>query len=66
MEHRPEVVINCAGKTGRPNVDWCDAHPDETLRVNVTGAITLLEECRRLGIYLVHLSSGCIYEGEDD
>ena len=27
IEHRPLVVINCAGKTGRPNVDWCESHP---------------------------------------
>ena len=63
-EHRPDVVINCAGKTGRPNVDWCESHPQETLRANVTGALIVLEECQRRGAYLVHLSSGCIYAGD--
>jgi dTDP-4-dehydrorhamnose reductase len=61
---RPEVVINCAGKTGRPNIDWCEDHQAETLRSNVTGALVVLEECLRRGVYLVHLSSGCIYEGD--
>ena len=28
---RPAVVINCAGKTGRPNIDWCEDHKLETL-----------------------------------
>jgi 3,5-epimerase/4-reductase len=60
---RPEVVINCAGKTGRPNIDWCEQHKAETLRSNLTGALVVLEECLRRGIYLVHFSSGCIYEG---
>src|SRR6478609_6807514 len=61
---RPDVVVNCAGKTGRPNVDWCEDHKPETLRANVTGALIVLEECLARGAYLVHLSSGCIYEGD--
>jgi dTDP-4-dehydrorhamnose reductase len=60
---RPDVVINCAGKTGRPNIDWCEVHKAETLRSNLTGALVVLEECLQRDIYLVHLSSGCIYEG---
>ncbi len=62
---KPEIVINCAGKTGRPNVDWCEDHKEETLRANVTGAIILMEECLSRGIYLVHMSSGCIYTGDN-
>jgi 3,5-epimerase/4-reductase len=61
----PEVVINCAGKTGRPNVDWCETHKAETLRANVTGALIVLEECLARGVFLVHLSSGCIYAGDN-
>ncbi|MFQ3650135.1 MAG: sugar nucleotide-binding protein [Gemmataceae bacterium] len=61
----PSVVINCAGKTGRPNVDWCEDHKPQTLRANVTGPLVLLEECLRRGIYLVHFSSGCIYQGDN-
>lgn len=64
-ELKPEIVINCAGKTGRPNVDWCEDHKEETLNANVTGALILLEECLRRGIYLVHMSSGCIYTGDN-
>ncbi len=58
---KPDIVINCAGKTGRPNVDWCETHREETLRANVTGSLILLEECMPRNIYLVHMSSGCIY-----
>src|SRR3989344_290490 len=61
---KPDIVINAAGKTGRPNVDWCEDHKEETLHANVTGALVLLEECLKRNIYLVHMSSGCIYEGD--
>ncbi|MFO0879871.1 MAG: sugar nucleotide-binding protein [Gemmataceae bacterium] len=64
-ESWPDVVINCAGKTGRPNIDWCETHRLETLRSNVTGALVVLEACQQRGIYLVHLSSGCIYQGDN-
>jgi 3,5-epimerase/4-reductase len=57
------AVINCAGKTGRPNVDWCETHPIETQRVNVAGALTLAEACAEAGSYLLHLGSGCIFYG---
>lgn len=62
---KPDVVINCAGKTGRPNVDWCEDHKDETVHSNVIGPLVLQEACATRGIYWVHLSSGCIYEGDN-
>ncbi|MDD5739191.1 MAG: sugar nucleotide-binding protein [Candidatus Peribacteraceae bacterium] len=62
---KPDVVINAAGKTGTPNVDWCEDHKLETMHANVLGPIVLAEECGKRGIYWVHLSSGCIYEGDN-
>jgi dTDP-4-dehydrorhamnose reductase len=62
-EVKPDVVINAAGKTGRPNVDWCEDHKEETLRANVTGPLVLLDECMKKNIYLVHVGSGCIFSG---
>ncbi len=62
---KPEVVINCAGKTGKPNVDWCEDHKEETIRANVTGPLVLLDTCLLRGIRLVHVSSGCIYAGDN-
>ncbi|MDO8469092.1 MAG: sugar nucleotide-binding protein, partial [Candidatus Peribacter sp.] len=61
---KPDVVINAAGKTGVPNVDWCEDHKLETMHANVLGPIVLAEQCGKRGIYWVHLSSGCIYEGQ--
>jgi 3,5-epimerase/4-reductase len=62
-KERPDIVINAAGKTGRPNIDWCEDHKIETLRSNVTGPLVLLEECLKRSIYFVHIGSGCIYNG---
>ena len=60
---KPDIVINAAGKTGRPNVDWCEDHKIETIEANVTGPLVLLDECAKRTIYWVHLGSGCIYQG---
>ena len=59
----PHFILNCAGKTGRPNIDWCETHRVETWRSNVLGAKVLLDACLKYGIAMVHLSSGCIYNG---
>jgi 3,5-epimerase/4-reductase len=58
-----DAAINAAGKTGRPNVDWCESHQAETHRANVVGALTLADACAEAGAYLVHLGSGCIFYG---
>jgi 3,5-epimerase/4-reductase len=60
---KPDVLINCAGKTGRPNIDWCEDHKEETVRGNVTGPLVLLDECARANVHFVHLGSGCTYAG---
>jgi dTDP-4-dehydrorhamnose reductase len=60
---RPGAVVNCAGKTGRPNVDWCEEHQEETYRANVIGPLVLAEQCRKRGVYLLHMGSGCVFYG---
>ncbi len=62
-EVHPDAVINAAGKTGRPNVDWCETHPHATFRANVVGAVTLAERCAAHRVYLLHLGSGCVFYG---
>ncbi|MSR85024.1 NAD-dependent epimerase/dehydratase family protein [Candidatus Uhrbacteria bacterium] len=62
-EFHPDVVVNAAGKTGTPNVDWCETHQTETTRSNVIGPLVLAEACAERGIYLLHLASGCIFYG---
>lgn len=64
--HRPDVVINCAGKTGRPNVDWCEDHKPETFASNVIGPRVLARECLDRGVFFAHMGSGCVYEGDNN
>lgn len=63
---KPDIVINAIGKTGRPNIDWCEEHKEETMLSNISAAINLSTECSKKGIYFVHLGSGCIYYGNND
>jgi len=57
------IIINCIGKTGRPNIDWCEDHKDQVFGVNVGLPIMLAEACKKLGNYWMHIGSGCIYDG---
>lgn len=63
-EHGATAVVNAAGKTGKPNVDWCESHPLETANGNVVGPLVLAEACASHGAYLLHLASGCIFYGD--
>ncbi len=63
-DHKPDVLINCLGKTGRPNVDWCESHKEETMAGNVTLPLLLADACSRLNVHLIQIGSGCIYFGE--
>lgn len=62
---RPDVIINAAGKTGRPNVDWCEVHRAETIHSNVIGPLVLNEACQEQGVLLVHIGTGCVYMGDN-
>jgi dTDP-4-dehydrorhamnose reductase len=62
-KHKPRAVLNCAGKTGTPNVDWCETHPFETYRSNVMGPLVLASACADKDVYMLHLGSGCIFYG---
>lgn len=62
-------VTHCllaAGLTGRPNVDWCENHKNEVVSVNIIGTSMIADMCSRKGIHLTFLSTGCIYEYDED
>ncbi|MFA5306188.1 MAG: NAD-dependent epimerase/dehydratase family protein [Candidatus Babeliales bacterium] len=58
---KPDFIINAAGITGRPNVDWCETHKQETLRTNVLGTLNLVDIAFLYGIPVTNLTTGCIY-----
>lgn len=62
----PRIVINCAGYTGKPNVDACETDKANCLKGNVTFPLDLAEICSDNFITLGHVSSGCIYSGKKE
>ncbi|MBI5412626.1 sugar nucleotide-binding protein [Candidatus Peregrinibacteria bacterium] len=62
-EYKPDIVFNATGKTGTPNVDWCETHQGDTYSVNVVGSINVATAAKKRGVYAVQLSSGCVYDG---
>lgn len=64
-EIEPNFIINAAGKTGRPNVDWCEVNKEETIRSNVLGTLNLIDVAYLKGIHVTNFSTGCIYSYDD-
>lgn len=61
----PDYIFNAAGVTGRPNVDWCESHKQETLRANVIGALNLFDLAYLHQIHVTHFGTGCIYQYDE-
>ena len=55
------TVINAAGYTGKPNVDACEQHKQETIHGNVVFPLQL--EAANPVTPVVHITSGCVYTG---
>lgn len=60
-KEKPDVLINCIGKTGRPNIDWCETHKEETALANTAIPILLAEVCDKRSIHFINIGSGCIF-----
>jgi dTDP-4-dehydrorhamnose reductase len=56
-------LVNCAGFTGKPNVDACETARAETLLGNTLLPQTIAQACETAGVPWGHVSSGCIYAG---
>lgn len=63
LKVKPDIVINFAGVRAYPNIDWCETHKEETLEVNVVGAINVAIASIKSGAYMIQIASGCIYSG---
>jgi 3,5-epimerase/4-reductase len=59
---KPTHVLNCAGCTGRPNVDWCEDNKETTVRSNVIGTLNLTDACFLAGVHITVFATGCIYQ----
>lgn len=63
---KPTHILNAAGVTGRPNVDWCESHKQETMRANVIGTLNMVDLAWQRGIHVTNFATGCIYEYDDE
>jgi len=64
-QYKPKYILKCAGVTGRPNVDWCEDHKQETIRSNVIGTLNLIDVAFVHGIHVTNFATGCIFEYDD-
>ena len=61
-----DVVVNCSGYTGVPNVDACESNKEECWYYNVIAPQKTAELCNLFKVPVVHISSGCIYAGDEN
>jgi dTDP-4-dehydrorhamnose reductase len=60
---KPSFLVNCAGYTGKPNVDACELDKAGTLLGNALLPQTIAHACAVAEVPWGHVSSGCIYSG---
>lgn len=60
-KHRPDSIIHTAAMT---NVDACEINKELCSELNITAVQTIVNICLSLDIYLVHLSTDFIFDGE--
>jgi dTDP-4-dehydrorhamnose reductase len=65
-ETSPDYIINATGITGKPNVDWCETHPEETNTVNIDGSVNIATAAQEKGTKVAQISSGCVYDGDNE
>lgn len=65
-KYKPTHVLNAAGVTGRPNVDWCEDNKQQTIRVNVIGTLNVADLCNQRDIHHLLFATGCIFEYDTD
>jgi dTDP-4-dehydrorhamnose reductase len=65
VSEKPEYIVNTSGFTGKPNVDACEDQKAECFKYNVEVPILLTKAANKMRIPIIHIGSGCIYNGYD-
>jgi dTDP-4-dehydrorhamnose reductase len=60
---RPDAIAHCASWT---NVDACESDPDRAFRDNAMANRNVMEAARRVGAYVVALSTDYVFDGDKD
>jgi dTDP-4-dehydrorhamnose reductase len=56
-----DVLVNCAALT---NVDHCESHRDEAMRINAEAPRVLAEICEKREARLIHISTDYVFDGK--
>ena len=62
---KPTRVLNAAGVTGRPNVDWCEFNKQTVIRTNIIGCLNLADLCWQEKLHCTLYATGCIFEYDE-
>jgi dTDP-4-dehydrorhamnose reductase len=60
-KYKPDTIINCIGRTGTPNIDWCESNQEITALTNTALPILLADYCNKKSIHFIHIGSGCLF-----
>ena len=64
--NRYDIAVNCSGYTGKPNVDACESDKKCCWEYNVLAPVRTAEMLNMYSIPVIHISSGCIYQGDEN
>ena len=56
-------VICAAGISGKPTIDWCEDHEEETYKTNYVGVQELMGLTKHLGVHCVIYGSAQVFQG---
>lgn len=65
---QPDRVVVLGGltyKSPAKNIDWCEDHKQEVIRVNVLGVLNIADICEQNNIHCTILGTGCIYSSQN-
>jgi 3,5-epimerase/4-reductase len=65
LRYNPTHVLNAAGVTGVPNVDWCEFNQEKALRSNIIGTMNVSDICALRNIHCTLYATGCIFEYDE-
>lgn len=59
-DEKPDLLINCAAIT---DMDFCEENPLLAQKINSNGAKNLAKICKQEDIFLVHISTDAVFDG---
>ena len=60
--YKPSVVVNAAANT---NLENCEDNKHSSFLVNTYGPLNILMACEEIGAKFIHVSSGCLFDGNE-